>query len=177
MFAGTRTSDLRQGDTGHSAPNAPSPVYGAHGPYLIPFEVSHLQRFRPGRFDREAMQAVATRGGGIGPAAERYSGHAVSMVIDARVLAIAGAAELDGVVTAWALASDEAREQYPVFLHRSLKRGLKWLDEDVKPESIEVYVADDFEKAHRWIQRFGFAVSETQLGDGFVRYVKCQDQH
>ena len=169
----TRSSDLGL-QARHSALGDPAPLYGTHEPYLIPFEVSHLQSFRPGRFDREAMQAIATQGGGIGPAAERYSGHAASMVIDARVLAIAGAAELDGVVTAWALASDEARERYPVFLHRSLRQGLKWLD-DMKANSIEVYVANGFERGHKWVQRFGFSVSETQFEDGFVRYMKCQD--
>ncbi|MCH9051131.1 MAG: hypothetical protein IIA72_08605 [Proteobacteria bacterium] len=165
----TRLSDLWLQDTEHSVLGVPSVVYGAHGPYLIPFEVSHLQSFRPGRFDHEAMQGLD-----LDILAQRYSGHAASMVIDARVLAIGGAAEMDGVVTAWVLASDEARERYPVFLHRSLRQGLKWVD-GMDANRIEVAVADDFERGHEWVQRFGFSVSETQFEDGFMRYVKCQD--
>ena len=164
----TRSSDLGL-QARHSALGDPAPLYGTHEPYLIPVEVSHLQSFRPGRFDREAMQGLD-----LDILAPPYEGHAVSMVLDGRTLAIAGAAELDGVVTAWVLASDEARERYPVFLHRSLRQGLKWVD-GMDADRLEVAVADGFERGHKWVLRFGFAVSETQFNDGFVRYVKCQD--
>ena len=137
-----------------------------NSPYLIPFEADHLDNFCPGRFDCEAMRGL------IDMDVLPYSGHAVSMILDGRTLAIAGASEIDGVAWAWMLASDEARKRYPIFLHRSLKRGLKWLNERIETERIELAVANDFERGHKWIQRFGFAVSETQSEDGFVRYVR-----
>jgi len=107
-----------------------------------------------------------------GSAVQAYAGRAVSMVVGGRVLAIGGAAEVDGVVKAWALVSDEARERYPVFLHRSLKRGLKWITEDVGADIIELAVADGFRGGHEWVKRLGFIVFGEQFKDGFVRYMR-----
>ena len=94
------------------------------------------------------------------------------MVVEGRVLAIGGLAEVDGVVKAWVLASDEARERHPVFLHRAVRRALRWIEEDVGGARIEVAAADGFEASRRWIERLGFVPAEAQSRDGFVRYVK-----
>lgn len=167
MLIGVLQSDLGQEDTKHKAHSVPAPLYGPHKPSLVPFQSEHLKSFRPGCFDREAM-----RGLDLDTLAPPYEGHAVSMVVDGRTLAIAGAAEVDGVVKVWALVSDEARERYPVFLHRSLRRGLRWVTEDIGTDIIELAVADGFEVGHKWVQRLGFVVFGKQFKDGFVRYMR-----
>ncbi len=139
-------------------------------PRLVPFRLEHLKSFRPGCFDRQAMAGVITAG-----AVQAYAGRAVSMVVEGRVLAIGGLAEVDGAVKAWVLASDEARERHPIFLHRAVKRALRWIEEDVGAARIEVAAADGFKASRRWIERLGFVPAEAQPEDGFVRYVKCQD--
>ncbi len=118
---------------------APRGVYAAQRasqPRLVPFRPEHLRRFRPGRFDRQAMAGVITNG-----AVQAYAGRAVSMVVEGRVLAIGGLAEVDGVVKAWVLASDEARKRYPIFLHRVVTRALRWIEEDVGADRIEAAAA------------------------------------
>ncbi len=118
------------------------------------------------------MAGVITNG-----AVQAYAGHAVSMVVEGRVLAIGGLVEVDGIVKAWVLASDEARERYPVFLHRAVRRMLRWIEEDVGGARIEATVADGFKASRRWIERLGFVPAEAQSEDGFVRYIRCLDLH
>jgi hypothetical protein len=115
------------------------------------------------------MAGVITNG-----AVQAYAGRAVSMVVEGRVLAIGGVAEVGGVVKAWVLASDEARKRYPVSLHRAVKKALRWIEEDIGAAKIEVAVADGFKASRCWIERLGFVPAEAQFGDGFVRYVKCR---
>jgi len=143
----------------------------ASPPQLVPFRPEHLRRFRPGRFDRQAMAGVITN-----DAVQAYAGRAVSMVVEGRVLAIGGVVEVDGVVKGGGLAADEARGRYPIFLHRAVRRALRWVEEDVGAARIEGAVADGFKASRRWIERLGFVPAEAQPGDGFVRYVRCQDR-
>lgn len=154
---------------------APRGIYAAQRasqPRLVPFQPEHLRRFRPGRFDRQAMAGVITN-----DAVRAYAGRAVSMVVEGRVLAIGGLVEVDGVIRAWVLASNEARERYPVFLHRAVRRMLRWIEETVGGARIEATVAHGFKASRCWIERLGFVPAEAQSEDGFVRYVRCLELH
>ena len=132
---------------------------------LIPFERAHLERFEPGRFDREVLEEPY-----VGVLLRAWPGRAVSAEHDDRILGIAGASIVQSCAYPWMALSDEMRRHFPVLLTKLARRALQSFFEIDGATSIEVSARSEFTASGRWLERLGFhAVGQ---GNDRMRYVR-----
>lgn len=143
-------------------------------PILIPFEPFHLNHYTPGLMDKVTLADMD-----ITALSRNWEGRAVSAILNGRVIGIAGIGKVrDGVGRGWVFLSDEARK-HPIFLHRTVKRGLDLAFKELGLETIEVAVEDCFETGIRWAERLGFEYHGRKIraeGKEFLRMTKCLSQ-
>jgi uncharacterized protein YjeT (DUF2065 family) len=129
---------------------------------LIPFHPSHLSVFTPGQWDEAAMRL-----GNLDDAAKRLSGLGVSAIEDGRTLGI-------GAIvgnSASLLLSDELRAR-PVILHRTVKRVMDGVMNQLGMAFIEATAHRDFTAAHKWLERLGFKMMDNTEDYWRYRYVR-----
>ena len=129
---------------------------------IVPFEVGHLESFKPGKPDRIAMDRW-----GFESRAGEFVGSATSGIENGRVLGIAGLSVHNNEALAWIFASDDLRAR-AVTMHRPVYRILRAALSNWNLARIVAEVPEEFDACHRWVGRLGFRM--TEKCDGFTRY-------
>ena len=133
--------------------------------YLKPH---HLDSFEPGEIDRGRWAAL-----GVDTFLGHFVDKAMVAVEDRQTLGIAGIEERGGRVYGWLFVSDALLAK-PLFLTKTIKRGLAYHMNDAEIAMISVRVPHDFEAAHRWTKFLGFEPSRDDRN--FKEYAICRHQ-
>ena len=142
---------------------------------LVPFRPEHLAQIRLTERDMDLMM-------GINPLPMLQAGPAFTLLNEKSVLGIGGIAMLwRGVGEAWVIASPEV-QQNPIIFHRTIKKMLHIISDNMKLHRVQAAVMESFERGHKWIKLFGFKEEGKMEGYGpngenFIRYARTRKCH
>ena len=115
------------------------------------------------------MDRLALEGADIEKLTENWNGKAVSAIHGGKIIGIAGIGMDGNDAFGWMFLSDELRKM-PLFLYRSVKRGLEIVRKEFALRKLDVLVLNQFDCGIRFAESLGFRVVDWPVG--YVRLRK-----
>ena len=123
---------------------------------IIPFEEIHLKLLRGNV--RNASMYISTSTGNLEEWAWMYKNRGVAYtgIQDGEILGIAGCVMMwKGVGDAYLIGTDRIEEN-SISVARTLKRGLKLIEDNLNLHRIQATVQEDYTISRRWVEWMGF---------------------